>query len=130
MLVLIVVLLWTAMVFALFRYLATKRGARALWRWSIAIGLMAGLLRGGLASVGWYVVEHTGGPLQVPAFALAMLAWPEAALFGRHRGLTPLIFYPMLVLALTVSSLAWVAGLAVVVQITRGLCDRWGGPDG
>jgi hypothetical protein len=130
MLVFIVVLLWTAMVIALFRYLAAKRGRRALWRSVIALGLTAGLLRGGLASVGWYAVEHTGGPFQVPAFALAMLAWPEAALFGRHRGFTPLTFYPMLVLALTVSSLAWAASLALLVQITRGPSDRRGGPDG
>ena len=130
MLLLIVVLLWIGMVFALLRYLATKRGRRALWRSAIAIGVTAGLLRGGLASVGWYTVERTGGPFQVPAFALAMLAWPEAALFGRHRGFTPLTLYPMLVLALTVSSLAWVASLALLVQITRGTSDRGGGPDG
>jgi hypothetical protein len=124
MLLFSVVLLWTAMVFALFRYLAMKRGGRALWRSSIAIGLTTGLLRGGFASVGWYAVEHTGGPFQVPAFVLAMLAWPEAALFGRHRGFTPLTFYPMLVATLTVSSVAWVAILALLVQITRGRPGR------
>ena len=130
MLIFMVVLLWTAMVYALLRYLATKRGRRALWRSAIAIGVTAGLLRGGLASVGWYAVEHTGGPFQVPAYALAMLALPEAALFGRHRGFTPLTFYPVLVLALTVSSLAWFAGLALLVQVTHGQSDRSGDPNG
>jgi hypothetical protein len=50
---------------------------------------------------------------------MAMLAWPEAALFGRHRGLTPLHFYPLLAFALTVSSLAWLGGVALLVQVTH-----------
>ena len=118
----IVVLLWTAVVFASSRYLATKRDGRALWRSAVTIGVTVGLLRGGFASAGWYGVEHTGGPLQVPAFALAMLAWPEAALLPRHRGPTQPSVYPLLVLVLTASS---AAGAALLVQITRGRPDGW-----
>ena len=119
MLTAIVVLMWSAAMFALYRHLVTMRDGGTLWRRSVAIGLSVGLLRGGLASAGWYGVEHTGGPLQIPAFALAMLAWPEAALFARHRGPTQLSVYPLLALALTLSTVLLVAGVALAAQATR-----------
>ena len=52
------------------------------WRSSVMIGCCMGIVRGVLASFGWYTVEHTSGPLQIPEFALAMLAWPEAPVLG------------------------------------------------
>ena len=108
---------------ALYRYLARKHAARALWRSSLTVSVTVGLLRGVLAGVGWYVVEHTGGPLQIPAFVLAMLAWPEAVVLGRHQGPTPMRFYPVLALLLLVTSTLLVIGVALTVQVTHGRRD-------
>jgi len=94
MLIPVTVLLCSGAIVLLYRFFNTRRGARALWRSSVAIGFSVGITRAVLACVGWYGVEHAGGPLQIPAFALAMLAWPEAIVFGRHRGPVPLSFYP------------------------------------
>ena len=49
------------------------------WRTTIRIGVGVGIAGAGLASLGWYVVERTGGPLQIPAHVLSMMALPEAA---------------------------------------------------
>lgn len=87
------------------------------------IGCSVGLVRGVLACVGWYTVEHTGGPLQIPAFALAMLAWPEGALFGPHRGATPMGFYQALGGLLVATSSLLVAAVALAAQVTRSRRD-------
>jgi hypothetical protein len=73
--------------------------------------------------VGWYVVEHTGGPLQTPAFLLAMLSWPEAIIFGSHRGQAPLHFYFFLGSLLIATSLLFFCAVALAVQATRGQRD-------
>jgi hypothetical protein len=86
----------------------------AAWREALAIGLTIGLARGVLAPTGWYVVEHTGGPLQVPAYVLAMLAWPEAILLGRHRGTAGPAFLVGLGLLLTATSVIGVSAVALV----------------
>src|SRR5882672_2044391 len=90
MLILVFFLAFAALTVVLYRYFRAKGGSRALWRSSVMIGSTVGIARAVLACVGWYGVEHTGGPLQIPAFALAMLAWPEAIVFGRHQGPVPL----------------------------------------
>ena len=105
MLILVVGLLVPVAMVALYRYFVRKRDGRARWRSAATIGASVGITRAVLACTGWYVVEHTGGPLQIPAFALAMLAWPEAIVFGRHRGPVPLSFYPVLALLLIVTSM-------------------------
>jgi hypothetical protein len=119
MLIPVIVLLCSGAIVLLYRFFTTRRGARALWRSSVAIGSSVGIMRAVLACVGWYGVEHTGGPLQIPAFALAMLAWPEAIVFGRHRGPVPLSFYPLLALLLVATSMLMVSGVALAVQVTR-----------
>src|SRR2546422_8937744 len=93
MLILVFLLACLALTIVLYRYFRTKSDSRALWRSSVAIGSTVGVARAVLACVGWYGVEHTGGPLQIPAYALAMLALPEAIVFGRHQGPVPLNFY-------------------------------------
>ena len=119
----VILLFVAAMAVVLFRYLRAKADVRALWRSSVVIGLSVGVARAVLACVGWYGVEHTGGPLQIPAFALAMLAWPEAVVFGRHQGPVPLRVYASLGLFLIASSLVLVGGVALAVQVTRGQRD-------
>src|SRR5262249_50739974 len=114
----IIVLLWPVAIFALYRYFLRKGDARALWRSAVIIGSSVGICRAVLACVGWYGVEHTSGPLQIPAFALAMLAWPEGALLGRHRGMTPVGFYPALALLLFVTSFLLVTAVALAAKIT------------
>jgi hypothetical protein len=115
----VILVLFAVAISGLYRHLAAKSGRQALWRSAIAVGLSVGLVRAVLSCVGWYTVEHTGGPLQIPAFALAMLAWPEAVLFGRHKGLVPLQFYVQLSLLLIVTSLLLVMGIALLVQLIR-----------
>src|SRR5712692_2863135 len=104
----------------LYRYLARRPNPRALWQSTVAIGIVVGIARAVLAGLGWYVVEHTGGPLQIPAFALAMLALPEAAVFGRHRGPVPPALYVSLGLLLTLTSLLFVSVVALVVRVGQG----------
>ena len=123
MLSVVLPLAFAALTVALYLYLRTQRDSRSLWRSSVAIGSSVGIARAVLAAVGWYGVEHTGGPLQIPAFALAMLAWPEAMVFGRQHGPAPLTFYVSLAFLLIASSLLLVGGVALAVQISRGHRD-------
>ena len=123
MLTLVLPLVLVAMGTVLFRYLRQERDARALWRSSVAIGLTVGISRAVLASVGWYGVEHTGGPLQIPAYVLVMFALPEAASFGRQRGVAPLSFYFLLSALLIASSLVLVSAVAFAARLSRGQRD-------
>ena len=120
---LLLVVLWIAV---LYRIFARSPSARVRWRSAIALGLTIGLVRGMLASVGWYVVERTGGPLQIPAYALAMLAWPEAALFGRHRGPAPPWFFVALGVLLVATSVVMVSAVAFVAHLRSGGSRRAG----
>src|SRR5262245_6030805 len=122
MLILIIVLLFPIAVFALYRYFVQKGDARALWRSAVIIGSSVGILRSVLACIGWYGVEHTGGPLQIPAFALAILALPEGALLGRHRGATPVSVYAVLAVLLFVTSLLLVTAVALAARVAH--CRR------
>src|SRR5882672_11338927 len=90
MLILLFLLAFATLTVVLYRQFRAKRDSRTLWRSSVAIGLSVGIARAVLACIGWYGVEHTGGPLQIPAYALALLALPEAIVFGRHQGPVPL----------------------------------------
>jgi len=49
-----------------------------------AVALAAGLfvVRAGGVSVGRYILGHTGGPMQLLAYLLVMLGWPEIAIPG------------------------------------------------
>ena len=123
MLILVSLLAFAALTVVLYRYFRAKRDSRALWRSSVVIGSSVGIARAVLACVGWYGVEHTGGPLQIPAYALAMLALPEAIVFGRHQGPVPLNVYVSLGFFLIASSLLLVCGVALAVQLSRGQRD-------
>jgi hypothetical protein len=116
----LIIVLCAPGIIGLYRYLAAKPNLGALWRSAVIIGFSVGVTRSVLSCVGWYTVERTGGPLQIPAFALAMLAWPEATLFGRHQGLVPLQFYLQLSFLLIVTSLLLVCGIALLVQLIWG----------
>ena len=123
MLILVVLLAFAALTVVLYRYLRAKHDSRALWRSSVAIGSSVGIARAVLACLGWYGVEHTGGPLQIPAYALAMLALPEAIVFGQHRGPIPLNVYISLGFLLIASTLVLVCGVALAVQLSHGRRD-------
>ena len=89
-------------------------------RTAVYTGCILGILRAILASVGWYAVEHTGGPLQVPAFALAMLAWPEAMVFAeRHTTPAPQGFYLRLSLLLVTSTAVNIGLVGAVAALRR-----------
>ena len=119
MLILVVLLVFAGLTLVLYRHFRAKHGSRALWRSSVAIGSSVGIARAVLACLGWYGVEHTGGPLQIPAYALAMLALPEGRVFGQHRGPLSLNVYISLGFLLIVSTLLLVCGVALAVQLTR-----------
>src|SRR5687768_4470779 len=97
--------------------LVTVGNAPPVWRSVLRIGVPIGILRSALASIGWYVTEHTGGPFQVPGFALAMMAWPEAALLPRTRvHAAPPEFYAYLWVLLIVTTSLFVA---VTISLSR-----------
>ena len=113
------ILLSFAVVFVVILYWAIWRQPhrQSAWRTALHVGLPAGIVRASLACFGWYVVEHTGGPLQVPAYVLAMFSWPEAALVPRGaRTMTGAGTYVMLFTLLVVSTTMFVAVLAAIAR--------------
>jgi hypothetical protein len=114
------VILFAVAIVILYWHLLRQPDRRSLWRTTLWIGLGVGATRAALASLGWYVVEHTGGPHQIPGFALAMLAWPEAAVFTTRR-LTPAPpeFYVWLSFLLVISTLTLVALVALAARKDR-----------
>ncbi|MCA1559458.1 MAG: hypothetical protein LC753_05625 [Acidobacteria bacterium] len=119
MILLAVVILFPAVIAVLYWHLRRQPDRRSLWRTTLWIGAV-GVTRAVLASLGWYVVEHTGGLLQIPAFAFAMFAWPEAAVFTTRR-LTPAPpeFYVWLSFVLVVGTLTLVGLVALVAGRDR-----------
>jgi hypothetical protein len=113
-------LVFLAAVAALYFHLRRQPTRVRIWRRALAIGLGVGAARAAIASAGWYMVEHTGGPLQVPAFALAMLAWPEAAMLdGRRVTAAPPEFYAVLSVVLVASTTAVAVAAAAVADGRR-----------
>jgi hypothetical protein len=96
------------------------RRRRTSWPTVLTVGLALGILRAVLVTWGWYTVEHTGGPLQIPAYLLSILALPEVVLLPRQAGhlATPPEFYTRLAL-LMVGSTA--SAFAIVAAIARRL---------
>jgi hypothetical protein len=120
MILLTVPVVFAGAIAVLYLHLREQRDRRSLWHRTLQIGLGVGAARALLASTGWYVVEHTGGPLQIPAFALAMVAWPEAAfLAGRRLGPTPPECYLSLSLVLVASTVILVGVVALAAGMTR-----------
>ena len=104
---------------ATFTYLRARPSRGAAFAAALKLGAFIGILRATLACVGWYGVEHTGGPLQIPAFLLAMFAWPEAWLIGRVLGHTRPEVYVRLAVLLIVSSLVVVTTIAALASAAR-----------
>ena len=110
---------------AFYSYLRKQPNRARRWRIALGVGVAVGVGRAALASTGWYVVEHTGGALQVPAFALAMLAWPEAALFAQRRvAPVPLEFYAGLSIALVAGTTFMTSLVAAAVDLTHAAADH------
>lgn len=123
MLALLAVAVMAAATYALFRYSGRHQNRSRVVRRALYAGGAVGLCRGIVASAGWYVVEHAGGPIQAPAYALAMLAWPEAAVFAERRTTpSPPEFYPQLSLLLIVTT-ASISGLIAAVATRRHRTD-------
>ena len=120
MILLTLPVVFAAAVALLYVSLRHQRDRRSRWRRTLQIGLGVGAARAVLASAGWYLVEHSGGPIQVPAFALAMLAWPEAALLdGRRLAAAPPAFYVSLSIVLVASTVLLVAAVALASGVGR-----------
>ena len=114
---LLVVTLVIAGVYGLMR---RQPSLRSLWRTALIVGVGTGVLRAALSSLGWYIVERAGGPLQIPGFAMAMMAWPEVALIAERRvGRAPLSFYFEMSLLLVTSTVTFVALIAFIAGRRR-----------
>jgi hypothetical protein len=104
----------------LYRYLRRQPHRQSFWRRALVIGVGIGAVRATLASFGWYSLEHTGGPLQIPAYALALLALPEAAVWaGRRTTPHPPEFLLWLSLLLIVSTTSFVVLVAIAANMRR-----------
>ena len=115
-----VVILFAVAIAVLYSHLRRQPDRRSLWRTTLRIGLGIGITRAVLASLGWYVVEHTGGPLQVPGFAFAMMAWPEGAVLTTKRFTpAPPEFYVYLSLVLVIGTLTFVGLVALAAGRDR-----------
>lgn len=116
----IVLGLLAAVIAGIYWLMRKQPDRRSLWRTALYVGAGTGLTRAVLASLGWYMVEHTGGSLQIPAFALAMMAWPEGAMLDERR-LAPasLVFYVQLSALLLASTLAVTCLVAVIAAKSR-----------
>jgi hypothetical protein len=120
MIAMTVLILLALVIAGIYSIMRRQRDRPSLWRTALFVGLGTGLARAGLASLGWYLVERSGGPLQIPAFALVMMAWPEGALLAERR-LTPAppAFYLRLSLLLMATTLAVVVLVAAVAGRRR-----------
>jgi len=104
----------------LYSQLGKQPDRRSLWRATVRLGLRVGIARAGLASLGWYVVERTGGPFQIPAYLLSMMALPEAAILGAPRTtLAPPIFFVSLSLLLIAGTMVFFGVAALAVEASR-----------
>ena len=101
-----------AVIFALYRWLATGAAVPRSPASVIAAGIALGTVRAVITGIGFYVVEHNAGPLQRPGFAMALAGWPEIALLGPHRGVATPAFYGRMAALLVVTSTAVVAFIA------------------
>lgn len=115
-----VIIVFGVVIAVLYSHLRRQPDRRSLWRTTLRLGLGVGVTRAALASLGWYVVEHTGGPLQVPAFALALMAWPEGAVLTTKRFTpAPVEFYVWLSCVLVLGTLTFVGLVAVAAGRDR-----------
>ena len=120
MIALTLLILLTVVVAALYSIMRRQPDRRSLWRTALYVGIGTGVARAGLASLGWYLVERSGGPLQIPAFALVMMAWPEGAILAERRFTpAPPAFYLQLSLLLMATTLALVILVAVIAGRRR-----------
>ena len=120
MIFLLVLPIAAALILALYRWLATGAPSRRSTASVITIGITLGAIRAAMTGMGFYVAEHTAGPLQGPAFGLALAGWPEIALLGSHRGVATPAFYGRMVALLIVTSTAAVAFIAFAARRRRG----------
>ena len=120
MIAMTVLILLAAVIAGIYWLMRKQPDQRSLWRTALYVGAGTGLARAALASLGWYMVERTGGPLQIPAFALAMMAWPEGAMLDARRlAPAPLAFYLQLSALLLASTLAVTCLVALIAAKSR-----------
>jgi len=120
MIAMAMLILLTALLAAVYSLMRKQHDRRSLWRTALWVGAGTGVARAALASLGWYLVERGGGPLQIPAFTLVMMAWPEGAMLAERR-LTPSppAFYLQLSVLLVASTLAVTCLVAMIAARTR-----------
>jgi hypothetical protein len=116
MVFLLVLVIAAVIVFALYRWLATGPPSRRSAGSVIGIGLALGAARAAVSGLGFYSVEHSGGPLQAPAYAMAMAGWPELALLGPHRGRARPALYGKMALLLITTTTAFVVVIAFTAR--------------
>ncbi|HEX6943011.1 MAG TPA: hypothetical protein VF128_08775 [Gemmatimonadaceae bacterium] len=120
MIFLLVLAVAAAVIFALYRWLTTGAPSRRSAASVLAVGIALGAIRAAMTGIGFYVAEHTAGPWQGPAFAIALAGWPEIALLGSHRGVATPAFYGRMAALLVVTSTAAVALIAFAARRRGG----------
>jgi len=89
-----------------------------LWRTAARLALALAASRTGCALLGGFILENTSSWIQIPAYFLAMLALPEAALASALIGRpwpSPLLLAGLL----TAGSFGWVFGIAGLAFLRR-----------
>jgi NADH:ubiquinone oxidoreductase subunit 6 (subunit J) len=120
MVAMIAVIVLALVVAGMYWLMRRQPDRRSLWRMALYVGAGTGLVRAVLSSLGWYMFERTGGPLQIPAFALVMMAWPEAAILVERRVTpAPPSFYVQLSLLLVTTTLVAASVIAFVASKRR-----------
>ena len=113
-------ILLAALLAALYSLMRKQPDRRSLWRTALYVGAGTGVVRAALASFGWYMIERGGGPLQIPAYTLVMMAWPEVAMLAERRlPPAPPAFYLQLSVLLVTSTLAVTCLVALVASKSR-----------
>ena len=120
MIVLLGLAIAITVILALYRWLATGAPFLRSPASVITVGIALGTIRAAITGIGFYGVEHTAGPLQGPAFAMALAGWPEIALLGSHRGVATASFYGQMAALLVVTSTAVVAFIAFAARRRGG----------
>ncbi|HXH85082.1 MAG TPA: hypothetical protein VNN07_19390 [Candidatus Tectomicrobia bacterium] len=64
----------------LYRHLARVPATVNVWQRAAAVALVVTVVRVAGTWIGWFTLQATSGRLQLPAYILILLSWPEVAL--------------------------------------------------
>jgi hypothetical protein len=107
---------------ALYAHLVRLPSPAPVWRRAGVVALVVAGARVAGIALGWYGLQATSGWLQLPAYFLVLLSWPEVHLLPgslRRGGMEALLPLGLLVAA---GSAAWSLAIACLAHVRR---TRW-----